>query len=163
MVRTGSILLLIFACACGAKSTPADGKPVAGIPTDAAEMFTFLTSGEYKQWTAESAVHKSSGPHGMVRTFANETLTASLTAKNTEHPVGSAAIKELYKGDGTTLRGWAVELKASAGAGGATWYWYEVFSTTDGSSPVADGLNHSTCTGCHSRGLDYVRAPFPFE
>ena len=162
MHRIGIVAALLILGSCGGKGTPSDGKPVAGIPTDASKMFQFLTAGDYKAWTAESAVHESKGPHGKVRTFVNETLASSLSAKNSEHPVGSAAVKELYKKDGTTLSGWAVELKATAGAGGESWYWYEVFSTTDGSSPI-EGLGHSTCTGCHSAGLDYVRAPFPLQ
>lgn len=157
-----TIPLAMLLIACGGKSIPSDGKPVAGIPTDSTEMFTFLQSGTYKDWNAESKVHESEGPHGQVRTFVNAALVASMTADKDEHPVGGASVKELYDEDGTTLTGWAVMLKVAPGTSDKTWYWYEVFSTTNGSKPI-QGIAHSTCTDCHSSGTDYVITSVPFE
>jgi hypothetical protein len=134
------------------------------VPTSSAELFAWLQAGRYRGFAAESGVHPSAGPHGgSVRTFVNEALAASLAAGNASHPAGAAAVKELYASDRSTLTGWAVEVKLDDdSAGGAGWYWYEVFSTTDGSRPI-EGAGNSACTGCHAQGRDYVRIPFPLQ
>lgn len=132
------------------------------IPTDADALFAWLVDGNYGEWAAESAVHSSTGPHGSVRTFVNSTLASSLEAGNVSHPVGAAAVKELHGDQGVT--GWAVEVKVADTAGnGNDWYWYEVFSTTDGSRPVVDGTGSSLCMGCHSAGVDFVTTPWPLQ
>lgn len=136
--------------------------PAPDVPTEAAALFAWLVDESYGEWEAESAVHSSTGPHGSVRTFVNSTLATSLEAGNTSHPVGAAAVKELHGAQGVT--GWAVEVKVSDTAGdGNDWYWYEVFSTTDGSRPVVDGTGASLCTGCHSAGVDFVTTPWPLQ
>lgn len=129
-------------------------------PTDGAELLPWLEAGEYLAWAAESGVHPSSGPHGGgVRTFVNDVLLASLAAGSPSHPVGAAAIKELY-GDGGSVIGWAVEVKLQAdSAGGDGWYWYELFGT----DLYADGTGEGICTGCHGGGNDYVLTPFPLQ
>lgn len=137
------------------------GGDPAAIPTEADALFTWLQEGGYEGWPAESAVHASTGPHGRVRTFIGPSLEASLLAESAEHPVGSASVKELHDGDG--LLGWAVMVKTQAGPAADSWYWYEVFSTTSGANPVADGQGVSLCTGCHASGADYVRTPYPLQ
>ena len=98
-------------------------------------------------------------PHpGEVRTFFNPTLAESMGAGNTEHPVGSAALKESWQGD--TLSGWFIEVKVAEGTGVETWYWWSDLASVDalgGDSSVA------ACTGCHAGGIDYVTTSYPFE
>ena len=54
--------------------------------------------------------------------------------------------------------GWALALKSKEDDGsGNGWYWYENLSTTDFSKPVAAGLGHSLCIGCHAPGKDFIR------
>lgn len=132
-------------------------------PTEKNALFQWLKDGSYEGWTAESGVHASAGPHGGgVRTFVNAALLASLSAGNSAHPQGAAAVKELYSGG--SLTGWAAEIKTDAdSAGGQGWYWYEIYSTTDPSSPVAAGNGKSLCFNCHSDGTDYVLSPFPLQ
>lgn len=139
------------------------GTPMMGdVPTDGDALFTWLQAGSYLEFQAESAVHQSTGPHGRVRTFFNQTLVDSYNAGNTNHPVGSAAIKELHDANG--LDGWAVEVKvADTGSGGDDWYWYEIFSTTSNANPVADGTGVGLCANCHSGGTDYVLTPWPLQ
>lgn len=134
------------------------------VPTTRDELFAYLQGGGYRGFARESAVHASAGPHGgSVLTFINGALERSLAAGNAAHPKGAAAVKELYGADRTTLTGWAVEVKTEAdSAGGQGWYWYEVFSTTDGSRPI-EGFGNPVCTGCHAEGRDYVRIPFPLQ
>jgi hypothetical protein len=132
------------------------------VPTEDAALFAYLQAGRYRDFAAESGVHPSAGPHGNgVRSFVNAVLDRSLAEGNLSHPVGAAAVKELYDG-GAALTGWAVEVKVADGAGGDGWYWYEVFSTTDGSRPIS-GVGNPICTGCHAEGIDFVRIPYPLQ
>jgi len=133
-------------------------------PTEQNAIFEWLKAGSYAGWSAESGPHPSAGPHGgEVRTFVNPALLGSLTAGDAAHPKGAAAVKELY-GSGDTITGWAVSLKtADDSAGGQGFYWYEVLSTTDPSSPVAAGNGVPLCFGCHAGGADHVLTPFPLQ
>lgn len=137
----------------------AGGGTACDVPMNAADLETFISGGTYQSWDGESAVHPSTGPHGMVRTYVNQTLFDSLTANNASHPVCSAAIKELYENDGTTISGYAVTVKATNGTSGGDWYWYERI----GNNVVADGTGVGGCTGCHGSGTDYFRSPFPLQ
>jgi hypothetical protein len=130
------------------------------VPTLGSVLRPWLEAGNYLDWPAESARHPSSGPHfGAVRTFLNPTVYASLQAGLSEHPAGSALVKELY-GSGDALVGWAVMVKVQADSdGGNGWYWYERF----GSSTFASGTGEPGCTNCHSVGNDFIRIPFPLQ
>jgi hypothetical protein len=140
-----------------------DGGAIGSVPASPDALFDFLAAGEYLGFEVESGVHVSAGPHGSgVRTFLSADLAASLAAGNSEHPIGAAAIKELYGSDGETVTGWAAMVKVEAGSSGSSWYFYEVFSTTDGSSPIG-GVGSSICTGCHSSGADFIRVPYPLQ
>jgi len=126
-------------------------------------MFTWLQKGDYKAWAKESASHQSTGPHGgKVRTYVNAPLVTSLTAKNPQHPKGAATVKEFINSS-DVVTGWAVSVKTQDdSANGAGWYWYEVFSTTDGASPI-EGQAKPLCNNCHVGGSDYVLTPFPLK
>ena len=136
-----------------------DGAVQGAVPVTANELFAFLQAGSYEGFDAEPAVHPSSGPHGQVRSFFNAALSSSLMTGQTSHPVGSATVKELHSGD--ALSGWAVMVKTGNGSTADDWYFYEVFSTTDGSNPVADANGLPGCAGCHSSGQDYILTSFP--
>ena len=144
-----------------------DTENTGDVPTDASELFTFLSADNYRSFAAETEVHSPNGnsPHKDVRVFVNSILEDSLKAGNSEHPVGSASVKELYEADKTTLMGWAVMVKTNAQSnGGQGWYWYEIFSTTDGSNPDFDGNGLVACIGCHATGgTDFFRTPYPLE
>lgn len=145
--------------ATGSGGMGAGGMAACEVPTTTAEVEAFLAGGSYTSFTAESAPHDSAGPHfGDVRVFVNDILLGSLQAGGDNHPVCSAAIKELY-GDGSTVRGHSLSVKVSDGNGGDDWYWYELY---DGST-FADGVGESLCTGCHGGGDDFVLSPFPLQ
>ena len=129
-------------------------------PTDGAMLLAWLQAGEYLDWTSESAVHPSAGPHfDNVRTYVNDLLLDSLTAGATTHPVDSASVKELY-GAAATPQGWAVNVKVSDGEGGNTRYFYEYYDGTT----YGDGVGDGTCTGCHGSGsVDFFKSPFPLQ
>jgi hypothetical protein len=132
-------------------------------PTDSAALFTWLADGSYLDWESESAIHPSAGPHGGdVRTFVNDTLLGSLADGASSHPAGSASVKELYSAG--ELRGWATFVKTSDdSAEGDNWFWYENFSVTNASSPVAADFGVGLCVDCHVAGRDYVLTPFPLQ
>lgn len=136
------------------------GSAALDVPLGEAELSPWLAAESYASWTAESAVHAATGtsPHGMVRTFFNDTLVASFDAGNTEHAVGSASVKELYDGAGMRT-GWAVMVKTTAGADAASWYWY----LENGGSVNADDNGLAQCEGCHSPGVDRVLTPYPLQ
>ena len=141
------------------------------VPTDADALFVYLQEGGYKEFAHEEERHTSTGPHPdpqvreshTVIAFFNSALDASLKAGNEAHPEGSAAVKEFYDADGECT-GWAVSVKTQAeSATGQGWYWYEVTSVTDGSSPVAAGNGVALCWGCHASGNDFVLSRYPAE
>ncbi len=138
-----------------------DPQPCSGelLPQDEFELIAWLEGGGYTDWAAESGIHDSTGPHfGDVRAFVDSCLFDSLDAAATEHPPGSASVKELY-GGGDQILGWAVMLKVEPGAGGDTWYWFEVYNGT----VYADGTGAGLCTGCHGGGVDFFLSPWPLQ
>lgn len=135
------------------------GSDSGAVPSERNALFAFLQAGGYASFDAEPAVHASTGPHGQVRSFFNPALSASLSAAADSHPIGAAVIKELHRSG--SLSGWAVMVKTASAGAAADWYYYEVLSTTDGSSPVADGQGISGCANCHSAGADYIVTSFP--
>jgi hypothetical protein len=130
----------------------------AGVPIGGEALRPWLEAGSYLGWAAEGSIHTPNSPHpSMVRVFVNDLLLESLEEGGTEHPAGSAAVKEIY-GPSLDLRGWAVTVKVQDDAdNGRGWYWYERVGTFQ----FADGTGEVGCTGCHSQGTDYFRSPFP--
>jgi len=119
----------------------------------------FLANADnYASWTHDSSVHPSAGPHGMVQTYFNATLAASMKAGNTQHPTGSVAIARFYQDDKTTPDGYAVMAKARDGSGGDNWFFYSVHGSD---APTALGLGVADCVACHQAGKDYIQSALP--
>ncbi len=175
MVMGIAAIVAVLAMAFG-RGEPASAAGFSGptavsdtVPTDADALFTYLQEGRYKDFAHEAERHTSTGPHPdpqvrethTVIAFFTSVLDASLKAGNEAHPEGSAAVKEFYDANGD-LSGWAVSVKTQAeSATGQGWYWYEVTSVTDGSSPVAAGNGVALCWGCHASGNDFVLSRYP--
>ena len=125
--------------------------PIA-VPTTDGELSQFLHAGSYRSFPGEPAVHPSTGPHGGgVRTYLNPSLQASLVGGSAQHPVGAAAVKELYDDD--ALIGWAVLVKVQEdGPEDQRYYWFEELNN----KVVISGRDKSVCTNCHSGGVDFV-------
>jgi hypothetical protein len=147
-------------------------------PTNGAAVRAWLEAGSYKTWHCEPAPHasRSPSPHNMNRICANDLSSAYAAADGGagERPEGTAAVKELYDATGTTIRGYAVYLKAAAtSSGGASWYWYESDPTVpasirDSMDVIADGFGGSgggpngICVSCHSAaGSNAAHTPTP--
>ena len=133
-------------------------------PTEPAALLKWLQGGSYQQWPKESAPHRSMGPHqALVVTYLNPMLDQSMAAKSTAHPKGSAAVKELLDA-GSKLSGWAVSVKTGADSdGGKGWFWYEILGTSSGAGVTAQANGVPLCSGCHTRGQDYVLIPHPLD
>jgi hypothetical protein len=177
-------LVSILACAACSSSGSTQGaspSPDAGSgtqqtpPTGAANVEAWLTTGAYKQWHSESAIHaaRSPSPHGFDRVYSNDLISSNATGTGV-WPAGAAAVKELFgSATDTTPIGYAVYLKTQAdSAGGANWYWYErvpLGSTAphDSNGVVADGLGSggpalAICVGCHAAaGSNAAHTPSP--
>ncbi len=97
-----------------------------------------------------------------VRVFVNLLLAESLAAGFLDHcALGAAAIKELYAQDGTTLSGWAVEVKVAASSDSGEQrqgrgIGVEAFGTSASATPEVSALGAEGLTGCHAEGRDYV-------
>jgi hypothetical protein len=129
-------------------STLADG---GVLDTSRKALVQLVESKTYQSWKAEPAPHPSTGPHGTVRTFVNETLYQSLKAGNARHPQGSIAVKELFKG--TALSGWAVDVKRDD----STWVFFEGFLPALNEYYFSGPGN--LCANCHESGVDFVLVP----
>ena len=157
-VRASRLVLLAVLSSCNAETTgllgPEGGDD--GIPTGA-PLRAWLADGTYEGWVSEPAPHPSAGPHfGDVRTFFSPSLVDSLEAGDDVHPVGAAAVKELF-GSGDVPIGWAVMIKVGSGSDGGSWYWYERY---DGST-LADEVGLGVCVDCHRPGDDFVLSALP--
>ena len=130
------------------------GSTTDSVPTKE-QITALIASGDYLTWSAEPAVHASTGPHGQVRTFINDVLKTSQDNGNSTHTVGSIAVKELYASDGVTLKGYAWEQKITSESGKDSWLWYEDLNK-ETSSVDFYGVGITLCTGCHASGTDYV-------
>lgn len=161
-VVVAAVLLVVSACGGGGSAETEDIPEMAGDLSTSREAIAELVRGSgYRSWVGDPAVRGAleNSPHGKVRVFFNEPLVSSLRAGNASHPVGSATVKELYEADGVTLSGHAVDIKVASGTAADTWLYYEGFAPSYANPFYGRGL--STCTGCHSRGSDYVRSPLP--
>ncbi|RYZ42890.1 MAG: hypothetical protein EOO71_06025 [Myxococcaceae bacterium] len=153
--------LLLLTLACGPSSSVDEGLGVVQeLDTSEQGITDFVRSGGYKSWLAEPSVHETRAPHGSkVRVFFNDRVVGSLRDGNATHPVGSILVKELFEKDGKTLRGHALDVKITEGAGKDTWIFYEGFGPNYDNNYY--GRAHDTCHGCHSDGKDYVTTPLP--
>ena len=133
-------------------------------PTEPAALLKWLQGGSYKQWPKESAPHRSMGPHQtLVVTYLNPMLEQSMAAKAAAHPRGSAAVKELLDA-GSKVSGWAVSVKTSADSdGGKGWFWYEVLGASSSGNVTAQANGEPLCSGCHTRGRDFVVISHPLD
>jgi hypothetical protein len=163
----GVLVTLVAGCdpAVGSLADCTPAAAPAGIaedvpPVEPAALQAWLAARGYAGYLAESHAHPPAGPHGRsVRTWMNARLAGSLATCAPSHPVGAAAVKELFTGDAVT--GWAVMVKTRADAGAGSWYWYEVFGAAPDADPATAGQGDDTCTGCHDGGLDAVRTRWP--
>lgn len=170
-MRGDWVLLLCAACEAAPVVERAVAAPVA-VPVVAAPVFVtgqvptgpglaqeWLLGFGYRGWTAMTE-RRMAGEHGGERLFFNDVLAASWEAGAQEHPVGSAAVRELYTADLENIKGFALMVKTGAsGDVGEGWFWFEVFGTTMDARPTVAEHGARGCVGCHSHAVDFVHSP----
>lgn len=149
------------------KSTTDTGAAMGHVPTEIGELFAYLKAGKYKDFpVSDKETYKSRGPHAKfgrpVRVFFDAAIAKSLSMEGTTHAAGSSVVKEMFKKDGTTLDGWAVMTKTRENSDkGKGWFWSEIILTDAEPKIVAAGNGVRLCSGCHSRGKDFVLSKLP--
>jgi hypothetical protein len=157
----GPIIALLVGAVATACASGLEGPAEEPIPTTPAALHTWLLADGHGDWPRESGVH-APDQGGGVRVYLNPLLVASLEAGNETHPVGAAAVRELYESDLETQRGFGVLVKTEEqGPDGAAWFFYEIFSTTPG-APYSIAKNGAPgCVTCHQQGVDFVQSELP--
>lgn len=142
-----------------------EAKPIAvvepGRVPEVAGVQAWLQDFSYRGrgWTAMTEL-RATGEHGGERLYFNDVLARSWRAGAPVHPVGSAAVRELWGGDLLTLKGFALMHKTGvSGDVGEGWYWFEVFGTTAEARPTVAEAGARGCVGCHSHAVDFVHSP----
>lgn len=163
-MRSSLFVALVLGCQAPAPApapvvTPTPARPLAPDPGDPAATRAWLQSFAYRTWTPMSEL-RTTGEHGGERLFFNQTLAASWQARAAEHPIGSAAVRELWSADLSTIKGFAFMVKTGpSGDLGEGWYWYEVFGTTEDARPTVAEAGARGCVGCHAHAVDFVHDP----
>lgn len=149
-VRSRAILITIAIAACSAPSTPASSSVCASPPPASVALGDWLRAECYASWPAEAAIHTSSMNPSGIRVFLSPSLADSVARGDGDHPLGAAAVREIFSPDHATRVGWSASVKTENG-----WYWYEEFDR-HGKATVA-GSDAPGCTGCHEGGRDLVQ------
>jgi hypothetical protein len=149
-----AILLSVLLGCSGAEELALD-TPCAFVPHDEASALRFVQLSCHQQWPGEAEVKRADMAPGGARVFWDPVLHASLQAGGSEHPIGSAAVREIYTEDLKTLLGWAIAIKQTAGGTGDDWLWVEHFAAV-GTTVARPGA--SGCVGCHAAGTDFVQS-----
>lgn len=164
-MRLLGLVFLGTLVACGPGNGMFEQDDPNAVPTTPPTLYQYLEAGSYKGFDHESAYHASAGPHQvLVQAYLNPALVQSLTAGNPQHPVGSAAVKELYDANGALI-GWAVMVKQRDDiTDGTAWFWYETQrGPTRADDPNYAGDGRGVCIECHGEGKGFIRIPFPLR
>ena len=131
----------------------------AVVPDEPAAVHAWLRTLAYRGWAPQTDI-RATGEHGGERLFFNATLAASMRAGAAEHPIGSAAVRELYAGDLRTLKGFALMHKTGpSGVTGEGWFWFEVLGVDARAAPTVAQTGARDCVGCHAHATDFVHSP----
>jgi hypothetical protein len=170
-VRWRGIATAALLASCEAPQAVSEDSPAAPVevaapkrdtdaaPTDAAAARAWLLAFAYRTWPPQTEL-RATGEHGGERLFFNNLLAASWQAKATEHPIGAAAVRELYSSDLRTLKGFALMVKTGpSGTVGEGWFWFEMFGTTEDATTTVAEHGARVCVGCHAHAVDFVHSP----
>jgi hypothetical protein len=137
---------------------------VAPAPPDDGDLQAvqaWLYAGSYLEWERYDPV-PGPGMLGGARVYLSPELAASLRAGASVHPTGAAAVRELVDAeDPEHPLGWAYTHKLEPESGGASWFFYEVFSTKVDAEPLVAERDAPGCVGCHQDGVDHVHSQLP--
>jgi len=125
-------------------------------PADAAQLGGWLDAGHHLQWS-ETPLRPGTDTPLFRRIYFNDALSGSLSRGDTSHPVGAAAVRELYDPDGSTLVGWAVMIKVDDTGAPTDWFFYEHYEPDEPQTPPLVGERGAPgCVGCHSHATDMI-------
>lgn len=112
---------------------------------DIATTEAFLDTSEYLTWHCEAmpTPAPSNSGHDANRVCVNELLWS--TTASDEFPIGAAAVKELFNGQGE-LAGYSFIYKGGPTEEGYGWWWYEVLGPVKFGAAYGD----ANCIGCHA-------------
>ena len=147
MTRVWGAVVAVALTACR-QSPPPPAVGCAAPPASEA-LGAWLEADCYGDWPADAVVRRSAMNPGGVRVFRTPDLEASLRADSAAHPVGVAAVREMYAADLVTRTGRSAMVKTAQG-----WFWYERFDRQ--SAPSVASIVAPGCTGCHSAARDAV-------
>ena len=172
-----SLLLTSLLLACGPQhippppTRPGNGDATGTVPaklgaftdTSPTGLLTklqadFRTNSGYRTW-AHNDVHWVPALKIFGASYLDATLTKSVAANATNHPVGVASVLELYAdAGGQLLNGWAVLAKASTAADASGWLSYEVQKTAGqfSGAPTVYALGAQACATCHTPAPAYI-------
>jgi hypothetical protein len=165
------LAVLLASLACGKKDSNDDDDGKDGTPstgpvgevsdTSEAGVTEFLKAASYREWATKQAapIDSVSAHESKTQTYFDDAAAAAAKAGEARFPKGSVIVKEIFEADGVTLRGKALMAKVADAAGGGAWLWFEGF-LPDYDDPYY-GVGHTTCTGCHEAGTDFVRTAVP--
>lgn len=157
-----ALALVGLSSACAGEGDDAPNAQVqAPDDSDLAAVQAWLAEGEYLEWERHDP-EPAPGMVGGARVYLSPELAASLRAGASEHPPGSAAVREIVSADDPdTQIGWAFSHKLEAGEAGAedqAWFFYEVFDLDPAAAPLTAERGAPGCVGCHGEGVDFVRS-----
>jgi len=139
-------------------ATATSGSGALPVPTDAAALHEWLLPRPYLAWDGWSGVRESTVAEGGVRVFWNRTLRHSLDRRASHHPVGSAAVRELFEDDLKTHRGWSAMVKVAQNGSPDDWLFFEVFTPHAVGRPSVAVRGARGCTTCHEDGVDFIQS-----
>ncbi|MBT9557557.1 MAG: hypothetical protein IV100_16070 [Myxococcales bacterium] len=150
--RGQAMLFVLAIAACSRPDTTAPEPPsrCTSPPPASVALGDWLRAECYGAWPSDPAVRASSMNPSGIRVFLSPSLADSVAGGNAAHPVGAAAVREIFSPDHRERVGWSVSVKTSDG-----WFWYEEFDRL-GHATVS-GRDAPGCTSCHEAGQDLVQ------
>ena len=162
-MRNLAIIVCSTAFLLGACAEPDDdGDGVVRDIEDATEqgLNDFLDARGFEDWTSEPEPRDPilGSPHGLVRTYFGPQLEESLNDFDGQHPVGAAAVKEVYS-DPDTRSHYFVYVRDREGTIDEGYTWFR--QGGQGDLYIESG---GFCADCHANtdgNIDGTLTPYP--
>ncbi len=130
------------------------------VPDEPDALHEWVLGDEYRAWPSWSSVEPTGGLGG-ARVYLSPALYDSLMSGAEQHPVGAAAVRELYGEDLETITGYAVVTRVDEDASADAWLWFEVFSPEPDATPATAERAAPGCVGCHQQAVDFIQSALP--
>lgn len=151
--------LALLSVACAAAVDTGAREEYDPPPTEQTALDRWFWTGEHERWESWSQVGPTLGSGG-ARVFLSPPLVESLSNGNARHPVGAAAVRELYAEDFATLTGYSILVKQAEPSLAESWFCFERLELDTDEVEVAR-VGEPGCGGCHVQGVDFIRSTLP--